>query len=157
MIRSIFVLALLLSLPSQAKTIVNYYKCVTERGTVYSQFPCAGNATQHTLTNVDPKSGMTSEQHYKTLNNLEKQQIIRNLKNELRAKKHEAAILTRERDQDTRNQQLRVNRIMDDKERKETLDDIKRQLKAINKVYHKQAKKLNKQIAQLERKLKRYE
>ncbi|CAM3968379.1 hypothetical protein [Pseudoalteromonas byunsanensis] len=157
MIRGIFVLALLLSLPSQAKTIVNYYKCVSERGTVYSQFPCAGNSTQHTITNIDPKSGTSSEQHYKALNKIEKQQIIRNLKNELRAKKHQAAILTRERDQDTRDQQLRVNRIMDDNERKETLDDIKRQLKAINKDYHKQARKLNKQIAQLEKKLKRYE
>ncbi|WP_105168517.1 DUF4124 domain-containing protein [Pseudoalteromonas sp. T1lg23B] len=157
MTRGIFVLALLLSLPSHAKTIVNYYKCVTERGTVYSQFPCARNGTQHTLTNIDPESNSSADQHYKTLNKLEKKQIIRNLKNELRAKKHEAAILTRERDQDTRNQQLRVNRIMDDNERKATLDDIKRQLKAINKDYHKQARKLNKQIAQLEKKLKRYE
>ncbi|CAH9055163.1 hypothetical protein PSECIP111951_01185 [Pseudoalteromonas holothuriae] len=157
MIRSVIFLLFLFSLSSHAKTIVNYYKCVTERGTVYSQFPCGSNGTQHILTNTDPSAGVPSEQHYKTLNRLEKKQLVRNLKNKIRAKKHEAAILTRERDRATRDQQQRVNRIMDDKERNNTLKDIKQQLKDINKTYHQQARTLSKKIAQLEKRLKRYE
>ncbi|NOU49474.1 DUF4124 domain-containing protein [Pseudoalteromonas sp. JBTF-M23] len=157
MIRSFIFLLFFSSLSCQAKTIVNYYKCVTQRGTVYSQFPCGGNGTQHTLTNTDPKADTPSEQHFKTLNRLEKKQLVRNLKNQLRAKKHQAAILTRERDRETRDQQQRVNRIMSDKERSDTLKDIKQKLKAINKTYHRQYRSLNKQIVQLEKRLKRYE
>ncbi|BBN81912.1 hypothetical protein PA25_18970 [Pseudoalteromonas sp. A25] len=157
MIRGIICVIFFTSFFSQAKTVVNYYKCVTERGTLYSQFPCGGNGTQHTLTNVDPKAGVPAEQHFKTLNRLEKKQIVRNLKSQIRAKKHEAAILTRERDKETRLQQQRVNRIMDDKKRSETVKDIKKQLKTINKTYHRQYRSLNKQIVQLEKRLKRFE
>ena len=139
------------------KVTVSYYKCVTDRGTVFSQHPGGNNGTVHTLTHSNPDVKVPSEQHYKTLNNLEKQQIIRNLKRELRAKKQKAAILSRDRDRDSREQQARLNRIMDESKKKQTIKDVKAQLKSINKQYLKDVKDIDKQIASLEKQLSRYE
>ncbi|MBQ4851324.1 DUF4124 domain-containing protein [Pseudoalteromonas sp. MMG012] len=157
MFRMIFVLLLFLSTTIQAKTVVNYYKCVTKRGTTYSQFPCGSNGTQHTLTHSNPNKSTPSEQHFKTLNQLEKKQVVRNLKKSLRAKRYQVAILNRDLDRATRDQQERMRHIMDDKKRKETVKDIKKKLKSLNKKHRKEVKVVSKQIATLEKKLKRYE
>ncbi|KZN45981.1 hypothetical protein [Pseudoalteromonas luteoviolacea] len=148
---------LFLPLFCSAKSTVTYYKCVTDKSTVFSQHPCSSSAQQLTLTHSDPQAKVPSEQHFKTLNELERRQIVRNLKNALRAKKQHAAILGRKRDEAAREQQRRVTRLMDDEKRKATVKDVKQQLKSINKDYLKQVKVLNKQIAQIEKKLKRME
>ncbi|RJE78104.1 hypothetical protein CWB96_18380 [Pseudoalteromonas citrea] len=157
MIKIIIAFSLLFSTLLDAKSVVNYYKCVNERGSTYSQFPCGQNATQHTLSHSDPDVAIPSEQHYKTLNQLEKKQLVRNLKKSLRAKRHEVAILNRDRDRATRDQQERIRHVMDDKKRKETVKDIKKQLKSINRKHKKEVKVVTKQIARIEKKLKRYE
>ncbi|ESP90358.1 MULTISPECIES: hypothetical protein [Pseudoalteromonas] len=140
-----------------AKTTVTYYKCMTDKSTVFSQHPCSNNAQQYTLTHSDPQATVPSEQHFKTLNELERKQIIRNLKHALRAKKQHAAVLGRKRDEAAREQQRRVTRLMDDERRKATVKDVKKQLKSINKDYLQKVKVLNKEIAQIEKKLKRLE
>ncbi|WP_404390243.1 DUF4124 domain-containing protein [Pseudoalteromonas phenolica] len=142
---------------SEEKVSVSYYKCVTDRGTIFSQHPCGNNGTVHTLTHSNPKVKVPTEQHFKTLNNLEKQQIIRNLKREIRAKRQKAAILSRNRDRDSRDQQARLNRIMDEDKKKQTIKDVKSQLKTINKLYIKDIKDIDKQIARLEKQLARYQ
>lgn len=140
---------------SFAKTTVSYYKCVTDKSTIFSQHPCSNNAQQYTLTHSDPQASIPSEQHFKTLNEIERKQIILNLKNALRAKKQHAAILGRKRDEAARKQQRRMTRLMDDDKRKATVKDVKKQLKTINKDYLQRVKVLNKEIAKIEKKLKR--
>ncbi|AOT09003.1 hypothetical protein [Pseudoalteromonas luteoviolacea] len=140
---------------SDAKTTVSYYKCVTDKSTIFSQHPCSNSAQQYTLTHSDPQAKIPSEQHFKTLNEIERKQIIHNLKNALRAKKQHAAILGRKRDEAAREQQRRVTRLMDDDKRKATVKDVKKQLKSINKDYLQRVKVLNKEIAKIEKKLKR--
>jgi hypothetical protein len=157
MFRIIIVFSLFFSTLLNANSVVRFYKCVNEKGSTFSQFPCGKNATQHTLSHSDPNAPLLSEQHYKTLNRLEKKQLILNLKKALRAKRHEVAILNRDRDRATREQQERIRHIMDDKKRKKTVKDIKKQLKSINKKHKKEVKVVTKQIASIEKKLKRYE
>lgn len=140
-----------------AAETTKYYKCTTERGVVFSQFRCAGNATEHTITTTDPKIQVPREQFYKTLNNLEKKQIITNLQRALRAKRHEQAILNRDRDRDINAQQDSLSKLMSDNERKKQSRVVRAKVKAINKRHRKAIKRLNKEIARLEKKLSRYQ
>ncbi|WP_235591112.1 DUF4124 domain-containing protein [Pseudoalteromonas sp. H105] len=138
-----------------AKT--DYYKCITDRGTVFSQFPCGSNATEHKIKQTNVAFSDPNTNHVKTLNELERQQIIRNFTAEIRSKEHSLTILSRDRDRAEFNQQQRLKRILSASETKRIAKDIKKQLKAINKQYARDVKKVEKQIEKLEKKLKRYE
>ena len=164
-INQICCFALLLSSTALAET-TKYYKCTTERGVVFSQFRCAGNATEHTITTTDPNIQVPREQFYKTLNNLEKKQIITNLEKKqiitnleraLRAKRHEHAILNRDKDREIKAQQDSLSRLMSDSERRKQTKLVRSKVKAINKRHRKAIKRLNKEIARLEKKLSRYQ
>jgi len=135
----------------------NYYKCITDRGTVFSQFPCGSNATEHKIKQTNVAFSDPNTNHVKTLNELERQQIIRNFTAEIRSKEHSLTILSRDRDRAEFNQQQRLKRILSASETKRIAKDIKKQLKAINKQYARDVKKVEKQIEKLEKKLKRYE
>ncbi|MBE0379313.1 DUF4124 domain-containing protein [Pseudoalteromonas prydzensis] len=150
----IFISLLLVAEPAACAD--KYYKCVTDKGTTFSQFPCGGQATEHKLTvspNVTPSSG----NHVKLLNSLEREQIVRNLNAEIRSVKHKLAILSRDRDRAEYTQQQRLNRLMSDDERKSLTKDIKKQIKVLNKTYAKNTKAVNKQLSELEKKLKHYD
>ncbi|MEJ6474600.1 hypothetical protein [Pseudoalteromonas piscicida] len=144
------------SLNANAET-VTYFKCTTDRGIVFSQFPCSANATQHTITTSDPKANAPSEQHYKTLNNIERTQIIKRTKHALRAKHHEKAILNRKRDSAVRDEQDKLTKLMNDDRRKKVVRQVTKKIKAINKSHVKAMKGLEKEISMLEKRLKRYE
>lgn len=132
-----------------------YYKCVTDRGTVFSEFSCGSRATKHKIQVTDPD--LQAPQNFvKELNELERQQIIRNLEAEIRSYKHRLDILSRDRDRAQYQQEQRLNRILSDKEAKQISKDIKKQLKAINKQYGRDVKSVNKKLANLEKKLARY-
>ena len=150
----IFISLLLVAGPAACAD--QYYKCVTDKGTTFSQFPCGGQATEHKLSvspNVTPSSG----NHVKLLNSLEREQIVRNLNAEIRSVKHKLAILSRDRDRAEYSQQQRLNRLMSDDEKKSLTKDIKKQIKVLNKTYAKNTKAINKQLSELEKKLKRYD
>lgn len=150
----IFISLLLVAEPTASAD--KYYKCVTDKGTTFSQFPCGGQATEHKLSvspNVTPSSG----NHVKLLNSLEREQIVRNLNAEIRSVKHRLAILSRDRDRAEYSQQQRLNRLMSDDEKKSLTKDIKKQIKVLNKTYAKNTKAINKQLSELEKKLKRYD
>lgn len=158
MLRTYTIILILLPISVFAEKVsVSYYKCVTNRGTIFSQLPCGKNGTIHTLTHSNPEAKIPSEQHFKTLNNLEKQQIVRDLKREIRAKRQKSAILSRDRNRDSREQQARLNRVMDERKKQQTIRDVKKQLKSINKQYLKDVKDIEKQIARLEKQLARYQ
>ena len=131
-----------------------YYKCVTDKGTTFSQFPCGGQ--EHKLS-ISPNVTPANINHVKLLNSLEREQIIRNLNAEIRSVKHKLAILSRDRDRAEYTQQQRLNRLMSDDEKKSVSKDIKKQIKVLNKSFAKQNKAINKQLSELEKKLKRYE
>lgn len=138
-------------------TQAHYYKCTTDRGTVFSQFPCGSNATEHKIKQTNVAFSDPNANHVKTLNELERKQIIRNINAEIRSQNHTLAILSRDRDRAEFNQQQRLKRILSDSEIKKVTKDIKKQLKEINKRYARDVKKVEKQIDKLEKKLKRYE
>ncbi|MCQ8876476.1 DUF4124 domain-containing protein [Pseudoalteromonas shioyasakiensis] len=138
-------------------TKTHYYKCTTDRGTVFSQFPCGSNATEHKIKQTNVAFSDPNANHVKTLNTLEKEQIVRNLNAQIRSQNHQLDILSRDRDRAEFNQQQRLKRILSDSETKRISKDIKKQLKAINKRYARDVKTVEKQLTKLEKKLKRYE
>lgn len=151
-----FILATVFSAQVLA-TKTHYYKCTTDRGTVFSQFPCGSNATEHKIKQTNVAFSDPNANHVKTLNTLEKEQIVRNLNAQIRSQNHQLDILSRDRDRAEFNQQQRLKRILSDSETKRISKDIKKQLKAINKRYARDVKTVEKQLAKLEKKLKRYE
>ncbi|MFC3031173.1 DUF4124 domain-containing protein [Pseudoalteromonas fenneropenaei] len=134
----------------------SYYKCTTERGVVYSQFPCAGNAMMQTLEHTEPQTVVPTEQHNKTLNQLEKQQIIRNLEREIRAKEQQIAVLKRKYDTAVHDAEDSLTRLMDDKEKRRKEREVKRKVQALSKTHNAKLKALEKDISELEKKLKKF-
>ncbi|QLE09227.1 DUF4124 domain-containing protein [Pseudoalteromonas sp. SCSIO 43101] len=132
-----------------------YYKCVTDRGTIFSEFPCGSRAIKHKIQVTDPDL-QAPKNFVKELNELERLQIIRNIEAEIRSYKYRLDILSRNRDRAQYQQEQRLNRILSDKEAKQISKDIKKQLKAINKQYGRDVKSVNKKLAKLEKKLARY-
>lgn len=151
---SIIVCLLTCSLSSLAAT-TEYYKCVTDRGTVFSEYPCGNRATKHKIHVTDPDIKAPNN-YVKELNELERQQIIRALEAEIRSYKYRLDILSRDRDRAQYQQEQRLNKRLSDKKAKEINKDINKQLKAINKQYVRDVKNINKKIVNLEKKLARY-
>ncbi|KPH64231.1 hypothetical protein AMS58_03005 [Pseudoalteromonas porphyrae] len=151
-----FIFFIVLFTSSLIANDTHYYKCITDKVTTFSQFPCSGQATQHKVTTANVADSSKID-HTKSLNALEREQIVRNLHSEIRSVKHTLAILSRKRDTAEYNQQERLTRLMSDDDKKHTAKDIKKQIKRIDKTYAKKKKSTEKKLAALEKKLKRYE
>ena len=130
---------------------------MTEKGSTYSQTPCSRRGKMHTLTHSNLDLKLPTERHFKALNNIEKQQIVHNLKRKLNSKRQQAAFLSRNRDRNSRLQQARLDNIQNEEKKKRTIREVRKKLKSINKQYLKSAKSLNKQIAQLEEQLAQFQ
>lgn len=133
-----------------------YYKCVTEKGTTFSQFPCDNDATVykvHTTTNqqTGPKVDYT-----KQLNELERERLLSGLQAELRSNNHKLTILEREKERAEYKQQQRLNHILANDDKKRITSDITKKLKVINKEYKKDVSAITKRIKSLEKKINSY-
>lgn len=134
-----------------------YYKCVTPKGTTFSQFPCSNNATMHQITSVEPKQTVKEVDYSKQLNDLERDTIIANLEAELRSNQHKLAILTREKDRADFKQQQRLNHILSMEDKKQISKDIKKTQKKLNKQYKKNKALVEKRIKKLQKKIQAYQ
>ena len=121
---------LLLSTHSNATT---YYKCVTEKGTTFSQFPCDNQATAYKVTTANVTESGPDVDYSKQLNALEREQLLKGLEAE-----------------------ERLNHILADDDKKRIAKDITKKLKLINKEYKKEVSTITKRIKKLEKKIERY-
>lgn len=150
-------LCVLFSLQVHAQKATTYYKCVTKNGTTFSQFPCNDTATAYTINTVSGINTAPSQNYTKELNALERERIVLDLKAELRSNNHKLAILKRDKDRAEYNQQQRLNRILDDEDKKLISKDITKQLKIISKDHKKQSSNIEKRIKKLEKKIASYQ
>jgi len=154
----LFLCALMVcALPVNAQNATTYYKCVTKNGTTFSQFPCNDNATAYTINTVSGINTAPAQDFTKELNALERERIVRDLNAELRSNTNKLAIIKREKDRAEYNQHQRLNRILDDEDKKLISKDITKQLKIINKDYKKQTTEIEKRIKKLEKKIASYQ
>jgi len=135
---------------------VEYYKCVTERGVMYSQFPCGSNAIAQRLEHQDPDVAVPDDQHTKVLNDLERKQIIHTLERKIRASKQKVAILDRERDRAKQKALDKLERMMSDQEKRQMTRDVKSELQQIDKQYMRNLKEVSKNLLELEKQLKKF-
>lgn len=75
----------------------NYYKCVTETRTVFSQSPCDDIDTTYKITPSD-NTTIPKKNYTKPLNNLERTKIIMTLQRQLRKEHYKLAVLKRHSD-----------------------------------------------------------
>ncbi|TMO70336.1 hypothetical protein CWC17_18645 [Pseudoalteromonas sp. S3785] len=141
------------SLSLHAQNSTTYYKCVTKNGTIFSQFPCKVNATAYTINTVSGINTAPAHDYTKELNALERERIVLDLQAELRSNNNKLAIIKRKKDRAEYNQQQRLNRILDDEDKKLISKDITKQLKIINKEHKKQTTEIEKRIKKLEKKI----
>lgn len=134
-----------------------YYKCVTPKGTTFSQLPCSNNATMHKITATEPKQTGEEINYTQQLNELERDTIITNLEAELRSNQHKLAILTREKDRADFKQQQRLNHILSAEDKKRISKDIKKTQKSLDKQYKKDKKLIEKRIKKLQKKIDAYQ
>jgi len=144
---------LLLSTHSNATT---YYKCVTEKGTTFSQFPCDNQATAYKVTTGNVTESGPDVDYSKQLNALEREQLLKGLEAELRSNNHKLAILDRNKQRYEYKQKERLNHILADDDKKRIAKDITKKLKLINKEYKKEVSTVTKRIKKLEKKIERY-
>jgi len=82
---------------------------------------------------------------------------VLDLQAELRSNTNKLAIIKRKKDRAEYNQQQRLNRILDDEDKKLISKDITKQLKIINKDHKKQTTEIEKRIKKLEKKIASYQ
>jgi len=90
-----FISIILISFNSHSEN--KYYKCVTEKGTTFSQSPCNELATTYKITTVE-KSNIPKVDYAKPLNDLERTHIITSLQRKLRKEHYKLAVLKRHSD-----------------------------------------------------------
>ncbi|ALS33363.1 hypothetical protein PTRA_a2253 [Pseudoalteromonas translucida KMM 520] len=152
---SIFLLLITLSFNSFSAT--SYYKCVTQEGTTFSQFPCDNDATVYKVnTTINQQVGPKVD-YTKQLNELERESLLAGLQAELRSNQHKLAILDRKKDQADYKQQQRLNHILAKEDKKRIAADIAKKQKVINKNYKAQINMVKKRINKLQKKIDNYQ
>ena len=149
--------ACLFCLSTYTSAQATYFKCVTPKGTTFSQFPCSDNATSHTITATEPKQTGKEINYTKQLNELERDTIISNLEAELRSNQHKLAILLREKDRADFKQQQRLNHILSADDKKRISKDIRNTQKKLDKQYKKDKALIEKRIKKLQKKIDAYQ
>ncbi|WP_457933613.1 DUF4124 domain-containing protein [Pseudoalteromonas sp. SCSIO 43210] len=130
-----------------------YYKCVTEKETVFSQFPCDHRATTYKVNTTNILQNVPKVDYRKQLNDLERERLLAGLQAELRSNNHKLTILDREKERAEYKQQQRLNHILADDERNRITKDITKNIKRINKEYKKEVSAIAKKIKELEKKI----
>ncbi|MBE0359544.1 MULTISPECIES: DUF4124 domain-containing protein [Pseudoalteromonas] len=150
----LYVFCFSISLCSNATT---YYKCVTAKGTIFSQFPCDDQATTYKVNTTNVLQTAPKTDYNKQLNDIERERILSMLQAQLRSNNHKLAILDREKQRDEYKQQQRLSHILSDDDKKRIAKDITKQIKLINKTHKKEAFVISKKIKKLEKEITLYQ
>ncbi|MFY8272588.1 DUF4124 domain-containing protein [Pseudoalteromonas sp. SSDWG2] len=140
---------------SSANTV--YYKCQTDEGIVFSQFPCDEKAQEQEVTHSNPKVKAPATDYSKQLSAMERDQKRRNLELQIRSTKHKVVMLRRERSSKTLEQEQRLERLMSDDERKTLSKEVKSNIKNIENRYASRIKQMEQTLVSLEKSLKKFQ
>lgn len=153
----IFIFLLLTTLSFNSFSATSYYKCVTQEGTTFSQFPCDNNATVYKVNTIINQQVGPKVDYTKQLNELERESLLAGLQAELRSNQHKLVILDRKKDQADYKQQQRLNHILAKEDKKRIAADIAKKQKVINKNYKAQINMVKKRINKLQKKIDNYQ
>ncbi|CCQ12195.1 hypothetical protein PALB_30960 [Pseudoalteromonas luteoviolacea B = ATCC 29581] len=153
----IALLLIMASLHCAAEPIeTEYYKCTTERGVVFSQFPCSSNAIAQKLVHDAPELAVPTENHTKTLNQLEKKQIQKSLERKIRAYQHRITVLDREHAAAVRLTLEKLERMMDKRTRRRVTREVKAEIRKLDKDHDNSKKEIYRTLQDLEKKLEKF-
>ncbi len=151
------VLVLSAALPIMGHANTDYFKCQTEAGTVFSQFPCNKNATEQTVTHSTPRHQGPKEDYSKQLTELEKENKRNSINMQIRSTKHKVVMLKRERSAKTLAEEQRLERLMSDDERKSLKKEVRVNIKDIERRYTQRIKETEQKLARLEKSLAKFQ
>jgi hypothetical protein len=152
---SIYILFVFITLNSQAAT--NYYKCVNEQGTIFSQFPCDSTGTIYEVNTVTNQQAGPKIDYAQQLNELERESLITGLQAELRSNQHKLAILERNKNRADYKQQQRLNHILEKEDKIRIAAEINKKQKVLNREYKHQVVSIQKRINKLQNKINRFQ
>jgi hypothetical protein len=155
MIKPLYLL-LTLAMFSLPATAASYFKCKTKDGIVYSQFPCEeeGQEVQYNDNAPPPVKRSNAPKELSALDRVTSQQQIERL--ELQIKRTETRIRTYKRDKASRQIEIeaQLNRLMNDKERKQVQQQVKAQIKHLDAEYDFKIKNEEEKLKELSKELK---
>lgn len=133
-----------------------YYKCNTSNGVIFSQIPCSSNAKAHEVRPLNSTTKPLTKDYEKELTQFQLDQKKHNLKLQIRATKHELIMLKRDRSAKTLEQEQRLERMMDDQERKALKKEVARNVKKIEANYKVRIKQTEKTLLNYEKALRKF-
>jgi hypothetical protein len=152
---SIYTLFIFISFNSQSAT--NYYKCASEQGTIFSQFPCDSSATIYEVNTITNQLAGPKIDYTQQLNELERESLLTGLQAELRSNQHKLVILERKKNQADYKQQQRLNHILEKEDKIRIAADINKKQKFLNREYKHQVITIKQRINKLQNKINRFQ
>lgn len=152
---SICMLFIFISFNTQAAT--SYYKCASEKGTIFSQFPCDSSATIYEVNTTTNQLAGPTVDYAKQLNELERDSLISGLQAELQSNQHKLAVLEHNKSLADYKQQQRLNHIFEKEDKIRMAAEINKKQKILNKEYKYQVSSIQKRINKLQIKINRFE
>lgn len=154
-----FILLCLLTSISLPLSAASYYKCKTKDGIVYSQFPCEDEGQEiHYNDNAPPPVKRTNAP--KELTALDRVAASQQRERvELQIKRTESRIRTYKRDKASKQIEIEaaLNRLMDEKERKQVQQQVKAQIRHLDAEFDFKIKNEEEKLKELSKELKSLE
>ena len=135
-------------------TSTNFYQCETDKGVVFSQFPCSKDAELKTISTFTPRDIRDTSIDVKSLNKIQYQQHIGLLESKLSSSQNKVRILKRTHAKKQIVEEQKLERMMSKEDKAIAKKQVKLELKNINKKYNKLVKAEELKLSQLTKELK---
>ncbi|MEM0514704.1 hypothetical protein WCN91_04540 [Pseudoalteromonas sp. YIC-827] len=145
------------ALPALGYANTTYFKCQTEAGMVFSQFPCDKNAKEQEVSRTHSHQQVPKEEYSRQLTGLEKENKRNSINMQINNTKQEVVLLKRERSAKTLAQELRLEHLMSDDERSALKKEVQSNIKDIEYRYTQRIKETEQKLARLEKSLAKYQ
>ncbi len=136
----------------------SYYQCQTDKGVVFSQFPCAKDAQKKTIKVYYPRGDDKNLRlPNNTIDRVNKEQRIRVIESQIKGTKSKIRAYKREKNVKYREAELKLNRLMSAEERTELAKQVKFEQQEIISSYDKMVAKQEDELKRLQSELKSWQ
>ena len=135
-------------------TFTNFYQCETDKGVVFSQFPCSKEAKLKTISTFTPREIRDTKSDIQSLNKIQHEQHVSILKTRLAASQNKVRILKRTHAKKQIEEEQKLERMMSDADKANTKKQVAVTLKGINTKYDRLVKAEENNLSRLTKELK---
>jgi len=134
-------------------TSTNFYQCETDKGVIFSQFPCSKDAKLKTISTFTPREIRDTNIDVKSLNKIQYQQRIEIVESRLSASQNKVRVLKRTQAKKQIQEEQKLERMMSKQDKATTKKQVTLELKNINIKYNKLVKAEERKLSNLTKEL----